>query len=225
MRAEFGQNTLLKKPIKYDRTSYSEEAAAATQNKLSINTNPNKECDTFLELKEEECTTVTSKPCVLQIRFLDGSTVKTRFHSEDKLSVVADYVMQFINQRREELRKRQKRGEIIDIEQDFEAYDAGIRLSILFPRKKFDNRTLSTTTIKESGLFPKGSIAVERDDSAYGYKYKENRSEKVYVPINYLKANAPWRLRGDSYEEKEKFRKKMRETELQEKELEKRKKN
>ncbi len=31
MRAEFGQNTLLKKPIKYDRTSYSEEAAAATQ--------------------------------------------------------------------------------------------------------------------------------------------------------------------------------------------------
>jgi hypothetical protein len=219
MRAEFGKKDALTKPIKY----YTSEEAASIVNKSPINTNPNvndREPDTIFGIEDEEPLTPTSKPCIVQVRLLDGTNVKAKFQSEDKLSVVTNYIIQHITQQREEKRKKKEQVN----EEEYTAYDDGIRLSVMFPRKKFDNRTLDTTTIEQAGLFPQGSVAVERDDSAHGFKRKEDEPFKAYVPIDYLEAVAPWRLKGDSHEEKEKFRSKMRVKEIQEKEREKKEK-
>jgi hypothetical protein len=202
MRAEFG------KP----QTKSNKPKTKTPENELT-------EDDTVYAQQDEEPLTPTSKPCVIQIRLIDGTVVKAKFQSEDKLTAITNYVIQHIEQLKLERRKTTK-----ELDPELESYSDGIRLSTTFPKKKFDNRILGTTTIEDAQLYPQGYVIVERDDSEHGFKRKANEPFKSYVPVHYLEAVAPWRLKGDSHDEKEKFKAKMRDKEIEEKEKEKKQK-
>ncbi|KAL0480968.1 hypothetical protein AKO1_013627 [Acrasis kona] len=144
----------------------------------------------------------TGKPCTIQIRLLDGVTFKTsEFTTQDKLSDICDCIFAHSKE--------------IGA---FDEYNNGINLITSFPRRKFTNESMEATTLEQAGLFPSGTVNVERDtENNNGYKIKQ----QVFIDPRRLEAVASWRLKGDSFEEKERFKNKLRDEEISRKEKEK----
>jgi hypothetical protein len=139
-----------------------------------------------------------SKPVTLQIRLLDSSTLNTVFQSEDNIEEVLDYILQTVT----------NDGNTINTD-----YTSGINLLIL--KKKYSLQELKSKTLKEVGLYPRGMVFVLKD--LKGYHMKNEPSFIVYDKVIIPK----YQLVGDSREEKEKFKEKLKTKEMEQKMKEK----
>lgn len=151
----------------------------------------------------------SSVPCALQIRMLDGEVLKAEFQSEDLLTTVCEYVC--------------SQGE-------GEWYKLGIVLSTVFPRRKYSLEEMQKLTLRDVGLVPKGNVVVEKQHNGFilkqepKYKYVYENNVCSVIDVCSAIPVPAWRLRGESQEEKEKFKEKMRLKEIEEKKQEKLKK-
>ena len=185
-------------------------------NRVALNspTKPSEKLETIFEnVNEEE--EEDAVPCIVQIKFMDGSATKTKFTSKDKLTQVCQYILQ----------SEKAQGD---------DYKLGIKLKIPSSNLKiayFDKNTMAKYDLAEVGLCPNGTVIIEKDSTENGFSLshmKEDTSSKsiTYMPVEYLLeyAGTSYRLKGESWEEKQKFRDRQREKEVQEHKEEKLKK-
>eukprot|EP01080_Neovahlkampfia_damariscottae_P005400 gene5400-9213_t len=139
-----------------------------------------------------------SKPCIIQIRMLDGSIKRVEFQTEDLLSRVCEYILEI--------------GKLD--ENNKEKYETGFLISTNFPKRKFTIEEIETLTIENTNLMSQ-TLVIELSLSN-GFKFKE---KPIY---QYVELVVPdWKLKGDSYEEKQRFKEKQNKEEIEKKRIEK----
>jgi hypothetical protein len=137
----------------------------------------------------------------LKVRLLDGAIIQHDFPADALLSVVCDHIIDYAKENCNE-----------DLEL-IERYNAGIKISVPFPRKLYDSRQIKTTTILQAGLTPSASLIVESDEQNGYHKPKPNPTPTKIVPA--------YQLRKESQEEKDAFKEKQRLKEIEQMEREK----
>ena len=153
-------------------------------------------------------TTSDDATTLLAIRLHDGTQVQAKFRRQATLSVVAKYVQ----------KKAQELGKEKLPFGNMYTKENGFDFQTLYPKQTWTPDVFEQTTLESANLVPKASITVVRVDAANlatkgEGTFADGKRGDGYIP--------PHRLKGESREEKDKFKKKLSEEEAKQKKLEK----
>ncbi|KAF0979921.1 hypothetical protein FDP41_001074 [Naegleria fowleri] len=213
-------------------------------NRMALNspTKPSESLETIFESVESN--DLYSEPCIIQIRFIDGTITKAKFNSNDKLTQVCQYI--FSSEKGKDYKNIRIRIPAARILQsggnsgnhggnsgggnggDITSTSHSIEFSTSTTISYFNNTNMSLYTLEQLNLCPNGNIIIENDMTDYGFGEKDLKSDKTSEPMNYLPveyflqyAGSSYRLKGDTWEEKQKFRERQREKDVKQCKLEK----
>ncbi|KAG2389449.1 hypothetical protein C9374_014009 [Naegleria lovaniensis] len=229
-------------------------------NRMALNspTKPLESLETIFEAEESH--DHLSEPCIIQIRFMDGSTTKAKFNSNDKLTQVCQYIFSSEKGKDyESIRIRIPSSRILSSNNSNNSNnninnsnsnsnnnsnsnsnnnnnastssDSSTLKSMINDTKLptyFNNTNMSLYTLEQLHLCPNGNIIIEKDVSENGFGEKCLKSDKTSKPMNYLPveyilqhAGSSYRLKGDTWEEKQKFRERQRDKDVEQSRMEK----
>ncbi|KAL9655399.1 hypothetical protein ABK040_011240 [Willaertia magna] len=164
-------------------------------NKKKIN-NSNMEID-IITINNEDNNKIEYDPCIVNIKLLNNENIKITFNGNDKLITIINYLYHSIYSNNNNLNKEE------DNEINY--------LKLIIFNKIYDKHNINNFTLKQVGLYPKGSLFLSIDtingiDKNLIIKKEDYNKEE----INNLKLleeyNNKYKLKGDSYEDKLKFR-------------------